>query len=187
MPSGRSTTTRAPPGPTSCVWPLTGPPRRRCRRSGQSRVTRGLRRSRGAIPGTACHRSVPELPDDLGVAGHARPERHELQAVRTGLEAAGGPRLNVDGVELVDVDDLVVELHPAGAVEDDVDLLGLLVAVAERLSLVRAQPLVAEARALEPELLAREAGLARLPQTRLGRHVLDVAQVADRVAHARES
>src|SRR2546423_5691274 len=69
--------------------------------------------------------------DDLGVALGARAEGDQLQALVSRLECARDRRANPDGVELADLLHLVVELHSAGARDNDVDLLRLLVAVGE--------------------------------------------------------
>lgn len=61
-----------------------------------------------------------------------RPEGDELETVRSGLERARDLGLDADRVERTNVADPIVELDLAGAAQDDVDLLGLGVAVGER-------------------------------------------------------
>ena len=84
-----------------------------------------------------------------------------------GLEGAGDLGRDPDRVERLDLDDLVVELHPAGAAEDDVDLLGLLVLVAERAALARLQPVMADAGLLGVEVVLGEARLLHLLHARI--------------------
>src|SRR5687768_11221719 len=79
--------------------------------------------------------SVPKALDDLGVALVARAEREQLEALRPRFGHPRHPRREADRVHLAELDDLVVELDPAAAREHDVDLLGLVVSVGERLAL----------------------------------------------------
>jgi hypothetical protein len=83
---------------------------------------------------------------------------------------------------LLHVHDLIVQLQPPAAGDHDVHLLLLFVAVAERLAEVGRVALVADARAFQPEVPAREPGLDVRRVAEVRRLVLDVHQVDDRVA-----
>src|SRR3954453_6222428 len=74
---------------------------------------------------------APELRgvDDLAVALVMRPEREQLDALGACLERARPARRHPDGVHLADLADVLVELDPASAAQDHVDLLRRLVAV----------------------------------------------------------
>src|SRR5215211_8258115 len=114
---------------------------------------------------------------------HARrPEDDQLDPVRARFHAPGDLRWYPHRVPLLHVHDFVVQLQPPAAPHHDVQLLLLLVAVAERLAEVGRVTLVADSRLLEPEVPAREPRLdiRRVPELR--RLVLDVHQVDDRVA-----
>jgi hypothetical protein len=58
--------------------------------------------------------------------------------------------------------------------------------VAERLALSGSYDVVGETSGLRLEIGDREAGLLGLGETVLRRHVVDVAEVLDRVVHGRE-
>jgi hypothetical protein len=86
------------------------------------------------------------------------------------------------------LDDLVVELQPGTAADEHVELLLLLVLVPEGDAEVGSEPLVADARVPELERDAGEAGLEVRRVTELGRLILDLPQVDDRVfAHGLDS
>src|SRR3954454_17134583 len=105
---------------------------------------------------------APEVvADQLAVALVARPEGEELQPVVAGLEGPGDGRRDADRVQRRDVAHVVVELDPAGAAQDDIDLLGVLVAVREALALAGLDPVKGEADRLAAEVAAREARLLR--------------------------
>jgi hypothetical protein len=57
-----------------------------------------------------------------------RAEGDELEALGARLEGSRYLGCDADGVQCVNVEDLVVELDAPGPAEDDVDLLGPLVA-----------------------------------------------------------
>jgi hypothetical protein len=97
--------------------------------------------------------SRPPLGEELAVAGAQGAEGEQLEAVRTALEGPGHGGGDADGVQRSDLRDVVVELDPAPARQDDVDLLGVLVAVAEGLAGACPDAVMAEARLLGPELL----------------------------------
>src|SRR3954454_253786 len=127
----------------------------------------------------------PEVRDHLRVALVPRAEREDLEPLGPGLERARHARRHADRVERADRHDVVVELDAPVTGEDDVDLLGLLVAVTEGRALARLEDEVHEAGPLGLEVAAREARLLDLAEPVLGGQVLDLAEVADRVAHAR--
>src|ERR687897_393518 len=58
----------------------------------------------------------------------------DLEAVRTRLEATRHTRRDADHIPLLDLDDLVVQLDATRAIDDRIDLLLYLVAVAGGLS-----------------------------------------------------
>ena len=113
-----------------------------------------------------------------------RPKDEQPQALVAGLEGPRDRRGNAYRIERRDLDDLVVELQPSGPFEHDVDLLRVLVAVGEGLTLAGFDYVEGEADRIRFEVLPREACLLYLREAELGRHVLDLAQVLDRVAHA---
>src|SRR4051794_37319325 len=96
----------------------------------------------------------PEVPRQLGVARVVRADDEEAQPIRPGLEPACGRRGDAEGVERVQLDQLVVDADPARPLEDDDDLLRSAVAVAERLAHARAQALEADAGARRAERTA---------------------------------
>src|ERR1044072_7138540 len=119
-----------------------------------------------------CPPAPPALPVTLGVGA----EGDELQAVAPALPGAHDGRRAVDDGPGADVDDLVLELEATRSGEDDVDLLAGAVAAAEADALTRGQAGVGHADALGSEVLAVEAGLARLGHAVLRRHVLGVVE-----------
>src|SRR6476660_2761054 len=98
----------------------------------------------------------PPVLDQLAVSVVPRSECEQLDPVGAALEGADHAGGDADRVESLDVEDVVVELHPAGAADDDVDLLGLLVAVAEGLPLARLDAVEAEAGLLGVEVAVGE-------------------------------
>src|SRR5829696_9166788 len=88
-----------------------------------------------------------------------RADDEDLEALRPGLVAS--PRIGRDAhrVALLELDDLVVELHPPAPAQDDVHLLLFLVRVAVRKAMAGRDALVAQARLLEFERLGRQADL----------------------------
>ena len=85
-----------------------------------------------------------------------RCRRDQLEPVRPGLERAHDVRGDADDVPRAEVDDLVVELDPARAADDDVGLLLLAVAMAERRAEAGAVAEVADAEVLGVDVLAGE-------------------------------
>src|SRR5262245_26757299 len=133
----------------------------------------------GSIPG--------EVLDDLGVALGARAEGDDLQSVVIRLERARDGGSDPDRVELLDLLHLVVELHSARAGDHDVDLLGALVAVGERVPLAGLHLLQRDSALFGIEVPMSEARLLDLAESLARRHVLDFPEVLDRVVHARET
>ena len=85
-----------------------------------------------------------------------RAEDEDLEALRPALVASPRAGRDAHHVPLLDLDDLVVELHPPAPAHDHVQLLLLLVRVAVREAIVGRDALVAKAALLELErLLAR--------------------------------
>src|SRR5437763_3976515 len=126
---------------------------------------------------------VPEVGQQLAVAGVVGAEGEDLEALGAGLEAPGHLRRDADGVQRTDVHRLPVELDAAAPGEDDVDLLRLLVAVSERLVAPGAHQVVGQAGGPGVEVPGGEVRLLRLGEAALDRGVLDLAQVLDRVGH----
>jgi hypothetical protein len=71
--------------------------------------------------------------------------------------------VDTNRVPLLEVPDLLLDLHPRTAADEDIDLLLVLVFVAERKSEPGRHPAVAEPRLLEPQ------GNARHPELEIGR------------------
>src|SRR5947209_10623109 len=91
---------------------------------------------------------VPEVLNHFCVGLDARAEDENLEPVGTGSEGPGHAWTDADGIERLQLDDLVVELDTAAAVEDDVDLLGGAVAMRKRLALIGFDGQVVHARLL---------------------------------------
>ena len=82
-----------------------------------------------------------------------RAEDEDLEALRPGLVASPRAGRDAHHVPLLDLDDLVVELHPPAPAHDHVHLLLLLVRVAEREAIAGRDALVAQAGLLKLERL----------------------------------
>src|SRR5438445_217412 len=89
--------------------------------------------SRRRRPSLSCPLVGPPVLLDLGVAGAGtrRADREQLEPVGPGLEGARRVLRHAHRIPLAEVDDLVLELDPAAARENDVDLLLRLVPVPE--------------------------------------------------------
>src|SRR5438132_11172813 len=88
-----------------------------------------------------------------------RADDEDLEALRPGLVAAPRTGRDAHRVPLLELDDLVVELHPPAPAEDHVDLLLLPVRVAVRKAITGRDPLIAQAGLLELEHPGRQAEL----------------------------
>jgi hypothetical protein len=132
-------------------------------------------------------RSVaPPAGDNRAVAVAPRAEGDHLEAVVAGFESAGHFWRDPDRVERLHLDDLVVEFEQAGAADDHVDLLRLLVVVAEGLPLARFQAVEAEPRLLRLDVVLGEPRLHVVAEAELRRRVLDLVQLfmGEGIAHA---
>src|SRR5215831_1404816 len=93
----------------------------------------------------------------LAETGHAEDE--DLETLRPALVASPRAGRDAHGVPLLDLDDLVVELHPPAPAHDHVHLLLLLMGVAVREAIVGRDALIAQATLLELECRTRVAEL----------------------------
>src|SRR3954468_23455661 len=93
----------------------------------------------------------------LAETGRADDDDHE--ALRPRLVAAPRPGRNAYRVPLLELDDLVVELHPPAPAHDDVHLLLRLVRMAVRKAISGRNPLEAQSRLLEFQRVGRQAEL----------------------------
>ena len=139
---------------------------------------------------TRCAESVTTRPPATSLgstsascsAAGARAERQQLEAVGACLEGAGDFGRDAEGVERAQLHDLVVELRPAAAAQDHVDLLLQSVVVSEGRADAGGEALVGEADLLGLERAAREARLESRREAELDRRVLDLQQVRVREA-----
>ena len=97
------------------------------------------------------------------------PEREHLETLGPGLPGPSDRRRHANGVQALDVDDLVVELHPPRARDHHVDLLGPLVAMGHGGTLVRRNALVGEAGVLGLEVVVGEPHLLEVAEPELRR------------------
>src|ERR671910_1659306 len=88
-----------------------------------------------------------------------RADDEDLEALRPGLVASPRTGRDAHRVPFLELDDLVVELHPPTPAQDHVHLLLLLVRVAVRKAIAGRDALVAQARFLKLERLGRQAEL----------------------------
>src|SRR5262245_52542884 len=110
-------------------------------------------------------------------------ERQPGHALLARLESALYLRRHADHVKALDVPDLVIQTHATATREDHVDLLGLVVLVAEPLALAGVQHLIGEARLLGAQFLPREVCLAHLLEAELWGAVHRLCEVHQRVTH----
>src|SRR5436305_1547072 len=117
-----------------------------------------------------------------------RADHDDLEALRPGLVASPRTGWDAHHVPLLDLDDLVVELHPPAPTHDHVHLLLLLVRVAVREAIVGRDALVAQAGLLEFKRLACVAKLQVRRTGEVGPEILQVLlEVPERVGHGRSS
>src|SRR3954447_12287368 len=110
----------------------------------------------------------------------------DLEALGPGLVASPRTGRGAHRVPLLELDDLVVELHPPAPAEDHVHLLLLLVRVAVRKAIAGRDALVAQAGLLELERLSRQAELQVRRAVEPGPEVLQVLlEVPERERHGR--
>src|SRR4051794_10172229 len=148
--------------------------------SGERRARRPAR----SAPPAGLHLDV--LAHSLAEIGGA--EGDDLEALRAALVASPCTGRDAHHVPLLELDDLVVDLHTPAPAHDHVHLLLLLVRVAEREAVAGRGALVAQSGLLELERLPREAGLHIRCAPEPGRGVLDVLlEVPARVGHGRSS
>src|ERR671924_635543 len=88
-----------------------------------------------------------------------RTDDEDLEARRPGLVASPRTGRDAHRVPFLELDDLVVDLHPPAPAQDHVHLLLLLVGVAVRKAIAGRDTLVAQAGFLELERLRRQAEL----------------------------
>src|ERR671925_431175 len=113
-----------------------------------------------------------------------RADDEDFEAVRPGLVASPRTGRDAHRVPLVELDDLVVELHPPAPAQDHVHLLLLLVRVAVRKAIAGRDALVAQAGFLELERLGRQAELQVRCAVEPGPDVLQVLlEVPERERH----
>src|SRR5213593_3726646 len=115
-----------------------------------------------------------------------RADDEHLEALRSGLVASPRTGRDAHRVPLLELDDLVVELHPPAPARDHVHLLLLLVRVTVRKAISGRDALVAQAGLLELERLGRQAELQLRRAVEPRPHVLEVLlQVPERERHGR--
>src|SRR4051794_2769941 len=155
-------------------------------------------RGSSSLPGRTEHASIrvlalvsPPVAPALDVfarvlAEIGRADDDDLEALRPGLVAS--PRAGRDAyrVPLLELDDLVVELHPPAPAQDHVHLLLLLVRVAVRKAIAGRDALVAQAGLLDLERLGRQAELKVRRAVKPGPEVLKILlEVLERERHGR--
>src|SRR6476469_392305 len=124
------------------------------------------------------------FPRVLAEVGRAEDE--DLEALRPGLVPSPCTGRNAHDVPFVDLDDLVVELHPPAPAHDHVHLLLLLVRVAVREPVVGRDALIAQAGLLELERLTRETELQVRRAVEVGPDVRQIlSEVPERERHGR--
>src|SRR5690606_16179598 len=89
--------------------------------------------------------AAPPAGEQLAVAVAAGAEDEVLDPLLPGLDAAGDRGRDADRVQLRQLDHVAVEVDPAAAPDHHVDLLGVLVPVAEGLAAVGLHAVEAEA------------------------------------------
>src|SRR5215207_5128119 len=115
-----------------------------------------------------------------------RADDDDLEAPGPGLVASPGTGRDAHRVPLLELDDLVVELHPPAPAQDHVHLLLLPVRVAVRKAIAGRDALVAQAGLLEFERLGRQAELQVRRAVESGPDVLQVlSEVPERERHRR--
>src|ERR1700710_1454610 len=103
-----------------------------------------------------------------------RADDEDLEALRPGLVASPRTGWDAHRVPFLELDDLVVDLHPAAPAQDHVHLLLLLVRVAVRKAIDGRDELVTQAGLLELERPGRQAELQARRAVEPGPDVLEV-------------
>src|SRR5438105_5015375 len=115
-----------------------------------------------------------------------RADDDDLEALGPRFVASPRTGRDADGVPLLELDDLVVELHPPAPAQDHVHLLLLLVRVAVRKAIAGRDALVAQAGLLELERLGRQAELQVRRAVEPGPEVPQVLlEIPERERHGR--
>src|SRR5215218_10900814 len=204
-----------PPLSTGCHWvaDVAGE-----RRTGQGDVVRGLWRRRQREEGRGEDQRIAPRPaqfasslirtsaavdeEDLVsppvaltlhvvariLAEIGRTEDEDLEALRPALVASPRSGRDAHHVPLLELDDLVVELHPPAPARDHVHLLLVLMRVAVREAIVGRDALIAQAGLLELEGLACEAELQVRRAVEVGPEILQILpEVPERERHGRDS
>src|SRR5438067_12281619 len=113
-----------------------------------------------------------------------RADDDDFEALRPGLVASPRTGRDAHRVPLLELDDLVVELHAPAPAQDHVHLLLLLVRVAVRKAIAGRDALVAQAGLLERERLGRRAELQVRRAVEPGADVLQILlDVPERERH----
>src|SRR4029077_5222085 len=84
-------------------------------------------------------------------------DRQHVQAIRTAFEGPDGVRSHANGIPRHELDDLVIELYPAGTADDDIQLFLLAVTVSHGAPEARPVAEQADAEMLGVEIFPREA------------------------------
>src|SRR5437763_7754457 len=120
------------------------------------------------------------------LAEMGRADDDDLEACRPGLVASPCTGRDAHRVPLLELDDLVVELHPPAPAQDHVHLLLLLVRVAVRKAIAGRDALVAQSGLLELERLGRQAELQVRRAVEIGPEVVQVLlEIRERERHGR--
>ena len=120
---------------------------------------------------------IPALPE-IG-----RPDDDYLESLRPSLVASPRTGRDAHRVPFLELDDLVVELHPTTPAHDDVHLFLLLVCVAVRKAIAGRDALVAQAGFLELERDGRQAELQVRRAVESRADVLQILDVPERERH----
>src|SRR5436190_6989727 len=113
-----------------------------------------------------------------------RADHDDLEALGPGFVTSPRPGRDAHRVPLLELDDLVVELHPPAPAQDHVHLLLRLVSVAVRKAIAGRDALVAQAGLLELERLGRQAELEVRRAVEPGPDVLQILlEVPERERH----
>src|SRR5437764_8816292 len=119
-----------------------------------------------------------------GLAEIGRADDEDLEPLRPGLVASPRTRRNAHRVPLLELDDLLVELHPPAPPQDHVHLLLLLVRMAVRKAVAGGNALEAQAGALELERGGCQAKLQVRRAVEPGSHVFQVLlEIPERERH----